>query len=292
MNQEELKVMIARILQELEPSAKEEKTNRITLSRQEECLDDITQTDLRTLYLVEHPADGPGYSRLRQRTSARLGLGKAGPRYKTRTLLRFRADHAAAQDTVFAEIGPEFPEKNGLIPVQTRCASREEYLTRPDLGRGFDGENSAIIQKSLPKNPEVQIVIGDGLSCAAILANAMDCARAICQGLKGQGIDPGPILYVKNARVGAGDAVGDLTGCRVVCMLVGERPGLGSAESMSCYMTYNPHRGIPESARTVISNIHRGGTPAVEAGAHIAELLGTIVKAKASGVALMGGKNQ
>ena len=95
--------------------------------------------------------------------------------------------------------------------------------------------------------------------------------QAIRAGLKGYGIDPGPTLFVKYCRVGASDHIGELTGAQVVCMLVGERPGLVTAESMSAYLTYRPHIGIPESKRTVISNIHRQGTTAVEAGAHIAE---------------------
>ena len=239
---------------------------------------------------MEHPADGPAYRQLKAKTPARLGVGRAGPRYKTVTMLRFRADHAAAQDSVFSEIGPEFAHKNGLIPVKTCCESREQYLTRPDLGRRFDPENSEIIRKSLPQGAKIQLVIGDGLSSAAILANAMDCARAIDQGLKTYGVDLGPILYVENARVGAGDFVGDLTGCQVVCILVGERPGLVTAESMSAYITYGPHTGIPESKRTVVSNIHRQGTPAVEAGAHIAQLLMKILEAKASGVDLLRGE--
>lgn len=129
-------------------------------------------------------------------------------------------------------------------------------------------------------------MIGDGLSSAAVLANAMDCAKAMAQGLRTYGIDLGQSLYVQFCRVGAGDAVGDLTGCEVVCVLVGERPGLVTAESMSAYLTYRPHTGVSESARTVVSNIHRQGTQAVEAGAHIAQLIDTILKKKASGVAL------
>lgn len=302
MNQEELKTMIAQLLREMtpgkEPMVKGSEYRPTTAGSVQESgaavdsgqtLEDISQIDLRKLYLVKNPADEQGFRRLREKTPARLGTGRAGPRYKTVTQLRFRADHAAAQDSVFAEIGPEYAKENGLVFVRTLCESRDQYLTRPDLGRRFDEENSRIIQGNLEKKPDIQLVIGDGLSSSAILANAMDCAKAITQGLKAAGKALGPILYVKNARVGAGDAVGDLTGCRVVCMLVGERPGLVSAESMSAYITYSPHRGIPESKRTVISNIHRQGTPAVEAGAHIAELLMKILKAGASGVDLAGG---
>ena len=96
----------------------------------------------------------------------------------------------------------------------------------------------------------------------------------------------GKDVFVKYCRVGAGDAIGDLTGCQLVCMLVGERPGLVTDKSMSIYMTYKPHTGISESARTVISNIHAQGTPAVEAGAYAAELIEKILKKKVSGVGL------
>jgi ethanolamine ammonia-lyase small subunit len=86
--------------------------------------------------------------------------------------------------------------------------------------------------------------------------------------------------------VGAGDAVGDVTGCELVCVLVGERPGLVTDKSMSCYITYKPHTGVSESSRTVISNIHAQGTPAVEAGAYAAELIEKILQKKVSGVGL------
>ena len=114
----------------------------------------------------------------------------------------------------------------------------------------------------------------------------MDCRHAILQGLKLKSIDTGAPLFVRYCRVGAGDAVGDLTGCELVCVLVGERPGLVTAESMSAYITYKPHTGVSESARTVVSNIHAQGTPAVEAGAHIAQLIDDILKRKVSGVGL------
>jgi ethanolamine ammonia-lyase small subunit len=97
---------------------------------------------------------------------------------------------------------------------------------------------------------------------------------------------PGTPIFVRYCRVGAGDAIGDITGCELVCMLVGERPGLVTAKSMSAYITYMPRIGVSESSRTVVSNIHAQGTPAVEAGAHIAQLLDTILRKKVSGIGL------
>ena len=253
---------------------------------------DITALDLRRLYQTEDPANPDAYRKLKERTPARLGSGKAGPRYKTLTMLRFRADHAAAQDAVFSQVPEDFPEKNGMTALQTLCRDKDEYLTRPDKGRLFDEENQKKIRAAVPTAPKVLLVVGDGLSSAAITANAMDCLAAIREGLKVQGIDGGKALFVRYCRVGAGDAIGDVTGCELVCMLVGERPGLVTDKSMSAYITYKPYTGVSESARTVVSNIHAQGTPAVEAGAYIAELIGMILKRKVSGVALRAGAGE
>ena len=249
-------------------------------------VEDVSELDLRKLYLVDKPKDKAAFARLKAKTPARLGSGRAGARYKTLTMLRFRADHAAAQDAVFSQVPEDYAEKNGLLPVQTRCRDKDEYLTRPDQGRCFDEENQKKIRAAISGKPRVQIVVGDGLSSAAILANAMDCMAAIRDGLKLRGIDTGKAIFVRYCRVGAGDAIGDVTGCEVVCMLVGERPGLVTDKSMSAYITYKPHTGVSESSRTVVSNIHAQGTPAVEAGAHVAELIDTILKKKVSGVGL------
>ena len=250
---------------------------------------DITALDLRKLYLTENPENPEKYRKMKEKTPARLGSGRAGPRYRTLTALRFRADHAAAQDAVFSQVPEDFASKNGMQEVQTKCKSKDEYLTRPDHGRCFDEDNQRKIRAAIPGSPQVQIVVGDGLSSAAITANAMDCLQSIQDGLKLKGIDPGTPIFVRYCRVGAGDAIGDITGCELVCMLVGERPGLVTDKSMSAYITYQPRTGVSESARTVVSNIHAQGTPAVEAGAHIAGLIDTILKRKVSGVGLVSG---
>ena len=297
MNKQELTAMVAQILGEMskevrpEPMVKGEYLPRTAEGGREDFhhrdgdfVPDVTQLDLRKLYLVEEPENGDKYRKMKERTPARLGSGKAGARYKTLTMLRFRADHAAAQDAVWSELGDDFAKENDLLPTKTRCGSKEEYLTRPDLGRCFDEHNAKTIKGVIDHSPRVQIVVGDGLSSAAIAANAMDCLAAIRDGLKLQGIDLGKSIFVKYCRVGAGDAVGDITGCELVCVLVGERPGLVTDKSMSAYITYKPHTGVSESARTVVSNIHAQGTPAVEAGAYIAELIGKILTKKVSGV--------
>ena len=292
MNKEELSALVAEILAGMgeAPQVKSGPYHPETPGPQQRSeggsAEDVSAIDLRKLYLTENPQNGAEYLKLKARTPARLGMGKAGPRYKTLTMLRFRADHAAAQDAVFSEAPDDFAGKNGLVPVTTKCKDKEEYLTRPDLGRCFDDRHKEIIKKSVPNPPTVQIVVGDGWSSAAILANALDCMAAIQDGLKSRNIDMGQPLFVRYCRVGAGDAIGDVTGCQLVCMLVGERPGLVTDKSMSIYITYKPHTGVSESSRTVISNIHAQGTPAVEAGAYAAELIEKILKKKVSGVGL------
>ena len=298
MNKQELSAMVAEILKTMGQEPQVKGSDYKPTAPQPEQADthlhdgdfvpDITTLDLRKLYMVENAAQPEEYGRLKNRTPARLGCGKAGARYKTLTMLRFRADHAAAQDAVFSQVPEDYAQKNGLIPLQTMCKSKDEYLTRPDKGRIFDEQMQSAIKAAIPTPPRVLIVVGDGLSAAAVQANAMDCMAAIRDGLKTRGIDTGKALFVRYCRVGAGDAIGSVTGCELVCMLVGERPGLVTDKSMSAYITYKPHIGVLESSRTVVSNIHAQGTPAVEAGAHIADLIDTILKKKVSGVGLHG----
>ncbi len=247
---------------------------------------DVSELDLRKLYLTDSPENRANFAILKEKTPARLGSGKAGPRYKTLTMLRFRADHAAAQDSVFSQVSEDYAKNNGLIAVQTMCSDKDEYLTRPDLGRKFDGANAALLSRELQQGAKVQLVVGDGLSSNAIVANAMPCVQAIRKGLQKRGMDCEKIPFVRYCRVGAGDAIGDITGCDLVCILVGERPGLVTSESMSAYITYKPHTGVSESARTVVSNIHSQGTPAERAGEQIAGLIELILKRQVSGVGL------
>ena len=294
MDKEQLSALVAEILGQMEPAVKgadyrstAPEPKAVDYHHHDgDFVEDVTELDLRKLYLTDNPADKERFAKMKLKTPARLGSGKAGPRYKTLTMLRFRADHAAAQDAVFSEVDTEFAKRHDLLPVKTRCDSKDEYLTRPDLGRCFDEHNAKAIKGVIDTPPQVQIVIGDGLSSAAIEANAMDCMAALTDGLKLRNIQTGKPIFVRYCRVGAGDAVGDLTGCELVCVLVGERPGLVTDKSMSAYITYKPHTGVSESSRTVVSNIHAQGTPAVEAGAHIAELIDTILKRKVSGVGL------
>ncbi len=251
-----------------------------------ECLPDITKIDLKSWFLIDHAKNKEEYLHMKSKTPARLGVGRAGARYKTMTMLRVRADHAAAQDAVFSDVSEEFVKKNNFVFVKTLCKDKDEYLTRPDLGRRFGKEELEVIKKTCGQNPKVLIIVGDGLSSSAIEANVEDMIPALKQGLSMYQINVPPILFIKYARVGAMDDIGQATDADVICMLVGERPGLVTAESMSAYICYKPKHGVPESKRTVISNIHRGGTTPVEAGAHAAELIKKMLDKKTSGIDL------
>ncbi|EJP6472270.1 ethanolamine ammonia-lyase subunit EutC [Clostridium botulinum] len=292
MNENQLKDVVEKLLKEMlkegnkEVIEKETKECTQSLLNNDECLEDITEIELKKQLLVKNPKDEEGYLNMKAKTPARLGVGRAGARYKTITALRVRADHAAAQDSVFSYVSEDFVKKNKFISVETLCRDKDEYLTRPDLGRKFSDETLKIIKEKCGTGQKVQMVVGDGLSSAAIEANIEDILPSINQGLKVYGMEMGEIIFVKHCRVGAMDSIGEVTGADVVCLLVGERPGLVTAESMSAYIAYKPKVNMPEAKRTVISNIHKGGTTAVEAGAHVAELIKTMIEKKASGIDL------
>lgn len=247
---------------------------------------DVTEVDIRKQYLVKNPEHGEEYAELKANAPCRLGIGKAGARYKTDPQLQFRAAHSAAQDAVFSDVDQAFVDGMNLFTVQTQCDSKDIYLTRPDLGRKLSDEGVATIKEKCKKNPTVQIYVADGLSSAAVSANIGDLLPAIMQGLQSYRIDVGTPFFVKYGRVGVMDQISELTGAEITCTLIGERPGLITAESMSAYIAYKATVGMPEARRTVVSNIHRNGTIPAEAGAHIAEIIKIMLERKASGTDL------
>lgn len=247
---------------------------------------DLTTENLKTQLLVPDPANREAYLKAKGTTASRIGIWRAGPRYLTTSMLRFRADHATAQDAVFNNVSEAFVKEWGLLEVKTRCADKDQFLTRPDLGKELDNENADLLRKNCRDKPRVQIFVADGLSSTAVEANAKDTYLALEQGLKGHGVDVGTPFFLRYGRVPAMDAVAEILRPEVTVVLIGERPGLATGESMSCYMIYNASVGICEANRTVLSNIHSGGTPSVEAGAHIADVVKKMLDQKASGLDL------
>ena len=247
---------------------------------------DITALEVRRTPLVDHPCDPESLARMMGTTPARIGVGRAGPRLKTRTLLTLRADHAAARDAVLMDVPEEFLERLGLFSVQTKCTDKDEFLTRPDLGRQLSDEAVQTLKQRCVMHPDVQIYASDGLSSTAVQANLANLLPILTEGLQAKGFTVGTPFFVKFGRVAVMDQVSELLDATVTCVLLGERPGLGSAESMSAYLAYRATVGMPEARRTVVSNIHKNGIAAVEAGAYLCDVIEQIAKAKASGVGL------
>lgn len=280
VSEKDLKEIISQVLKEM---GTENKVREKEAEQTKSDLQDITKIDLRDVIELKNPANKAELMKYKKKTPARIGISRAGTRYTTNTMLRFRADHASAVDAVYTDVSEEFLNANNLFTIQTKCHSKDEYMTRPDLGRRLSEESIAILKEKAKKSPKVEIFVSDGLSSTAIEANVEDTLPAIINGLKSYGIEAGTPFFLKYGRVGAADEVSEILDAEVTCVLIGERPGLATSESMSAYITYKGYVGIPESKRTVVSNIHKNGTPASEAGAHIAHIIKKILDAKASG---------
>lgn len=252
-----------------------------------ESLPDLGSDEFKTWIGVRNPHRKEVLEDLRRNTAARIAVGRAGPRPRTVTLLRFLADHSRSKDTVLKEIPSEWVEKTGLFEVHSEIADKDQYLTRPDLGRRLSKESMDTILAKCKKNPQVQVVVSDGLSTDAITANYDEILPPLLKGLQSAGLDVGTPFFVRHGRVKLEDQIGELLGAEVVILLIGERPGLGQSESLSCYMVYSPVVAkTVESDRSCISNIHRAGTPPVEAAAVIVDLAKKMLEKKASGIAL------
>ena len=286
MTEQEIRAVVEQVLRKLHGASFTEHGNAPGLAAEEEPLQDIAAVDLRKQYLVENPHDQAAFLAMKERTPARIGVGHAGARYRTETMLRFQADHAAAQDAVFSDVPEDFLEQMRLPVFQTTCADREEFLTRPDRGRVFSPDTLQKICSLIPSGTQVLLYVADGLSSSAVHANAANILPVIREGLTAAGLKVSDPFFVRFGRVATEDQIGAACGADVVCVLLGERPGLVTAESMSAYIVYRPTVGMPESRRTVLANIHRGGTPPVEAGAHIVDLIQLMLEKKASGTDL------
>lgn len=282
MNQELISAIVEEVIKQLIS------TGRVVLpSSDEPICQDIASAECKPKPLLDDPMDPEALERMIKRTTARIGVGKVGPRLKTQTLLALRADHAQARDAVMKDVDPKILEDAGLFSVQTLCEDKNAFITRPDLGRQLSPEAVQTLKQRCIKNPDVQIYISDGLSSTAVEANMNKILPVITEALQSKGLKVGTPFYLRFGRVGAQEHIAETLGAKVVCVLLGERPGLATAESMSAYITYNAYVGMPESKRTVVSNIHRNGTAAVEAGAYIAEVIAKILEQKASGVDLV-----
>lgn len=252
----------------------------------EAIIGDISAVDLSESVTIQNPSDAEACRRMKATTLARICIGRAGLRYRTQTLLRFRADHAVAMDAVWSSVEESVVEDLGFVKVQTLIHDKDEYLTRPDLGRCFSPETIAFLRENCIGSPDVQVIAADGLSSPAINNNIRDIYPIMMDGFRAAGYRVGTPVFVKFGRVATMDKISEALGAKVTVLLVGERPGLAVGDSMGCYMAYEASSAKPESQRTVISNIHKNGTPAIEAGAHIVSVVGVMMDKKTSGVDL------
>lgn len=227
---------------------------------------------------------------LTSKTPARVLSGRAGTRPKTSTWLKFRVDHALARDAIASELDKDFVERfavaNRYPCVKSSVGSKDEFIQFPPRGKIVDEDTLNRLKTLCSQGNDVQVIISDGLSAKAVEKNAANLLPMIIDGLKMNNISCGLPVVVQYGRVAVGDQIAYALSSRVVINLIGERPGLSSAEGLSAYITYNPSPKTISSDRTVVSNIHERGTPAVEAGAYIVRLVKTILERKVSGVEL------
>ncbi len=251
-------------------------------------LPDPTTAELRYKPRVNNPKDPAALKEIIASTTARIGVGRAGPRYNTASLLLFQGDHAVTQDALYRDVDQKLLDEFGLFTVQTNITGgKEQYLLRPDLGRQLNADAKRIIGEKCIKNPNVQLVVGDGLSAAAIEANLRQIFPVLRQGVQAAGLTFGTPFHIKYCRVGVMNDIGELIKPDVVVLLIGERPGLGRAESMSAYMGYKPKYGDTDADRDVVCNIfENGGTNPLEAGAFVIQIAQKMRQHQGSGVKL------
>lgn len=264
------------------PASEAQKGNGLLID-----LPDPTTPEARNALQVDNPYDPEGLHNLRAATTSRIAVGRAGPRPKTNTLLLFQADHGITQDSIMGTVPEEVLAKFNLFAVESQAKDRNEYLLAPEMGRRLSDESRKIVAERCVKHPNVQIVVGDGLSAAAITNNLAAIYPVIEQGLKAANITTGTSFFVKNARVGLLNDINEIVGADVVIILIGERPGLGVNDAMSVYLGYKPAHGKTDAQRDAVCMItSHGGTNPLEAGAFVVELIKKMLKYQASGIEL------
>ncbi|MGN1451425.1 MAG: ethanolamine ammonia-lyase subunit EutC [Eubacteriales bacterium] len=258
-----------------------------TFSGQSDPLDcNITGIPMHEFVQTNSPAHPEILKELKTATPARIGAGHAGARYNTLWSLRFQADQYAAAAAVSLECPSDAAEKLGMFEIQTRCRDKYEMLTRPDLGRLFDAETQKLISEKCVHCPDVQIFVGDGLCPPSVMANVPDVLPAIRAALEYEGISVGTPFLVRYCRVNTVRTVAELLRPKVTAVLIGERPGLLTAKSMSAYIAYNAGYNMSESDYNVVSNISSDGMPPIEAAAYITEIIMAMLEQKTSGYGL------
>jgi len=230
---------------------------------------------------------------LKSLTPARVALGRSGASLPTKPLLDFTLAHARARDAVHAAF-----DAPGLIgrltalglrvtEVRSRAADRGDYLRRPDLGRQLDAASAAALEEAAAAPCQLAIVIGDGLSAAAVHAHAVALLQSLLPLLaENDAVAIGRVVVASGARVALGDEIGAIIGARMVVMLIGERPGLSAPDSLGAYLTFAPQPGRTDAERNCVSNIHKAGLGYDAAALKIAWLVREGLARQVTGVAL------
>jgi ethanolamine ammonia-lyase small subunit len=227
--------------------------------------------------------------RIRARTPARLLVGHSGAAYRTATQLDLREAHAAARDAVQAELdlkdafGAAFVTQWGLFEAATQAKSKGEYLLRPDLGRHFNNASRVNLLNRCSSHNQIQMVIGDGLSVPAVKAQVPSLLPLLDKEARERGWTIGQPFVIRYCRVGILNEIGELLNPQVAVLLIGERPGLATIESLSAYMAYQPKQGHSDADRNLISNIHSRGVTPPQAAVRIVNLASMMMDKGTSG---------
>ena len=237
----------------------------------------------RPLPPPQHPA---AVEQLTSSTPARIVTGRTGTRYLTDSYLGLRADHAIALDAVESQIPDGWAEQQGWLSLRTRVADHAEFLLAPDLGRRLDDASKARCEKEADRGVDVQLIAGDGLSALALQENGPPLIKALQQTLPAVGLRVGRPLFVKFARIGVADEIGVLTGAKSTVILVGERPGLGTGDSLSVYIGVSPKIGQDNAEKNCISNVRPIGIAPEEAAAQTVGIVRRGLELGVGGVAL------
>src|SRR6266550_1137774 len=238
--------------------------------------------------LAATPAWPEIVSKIRARTPARIFVDR-GPAYTTQMELELRGAHASAVDAVWTEFDlnrnfpPDFIAQWDLFQVSSQVESKSQFLLRPDLGRNLSDAAKDLIRQRCPRETDLQIVLGDGLSGAALSSQVPALFPLLQQQGRAHGWSIGQSFAVRYCRVGIMNAVGDLLSPRALVLLIGERPGLATAESLSAYMAHSPRAGHTDADRNLISNIHARGVGIEDAADRITNMAARMMVRKLSG---------
>ena len=233
------------------------------------------------------------WTRLRRHTSARIALGRSGSSLPTDEVLRFALDHALARDAVHAELDVKRLQSDlaavagdvAILTVATRVTDRTTYLQRPDLGRVLDDASRDRLAQGA-KPADVSIVAADGLSPAATQTHGPALCKLLIEGLRDARLSLAPLVIARFARVALQDDIGAALSARCGVILIGERPGLGTPDSLGAYLVFNPRVGNTDADRNCVSSIRPAGLPLAAAAHTLHYLITESLRRQLSGINL------